>query len=56
MSNELICIGMLSVLYVYQSYRFWKLKLDMWDQIIELWRCQKRILQFIKELYERNKK
>lgn len=53
MSDELICIGILSALYVYQSYRIHQLKLDVLDQLIELWRCQKEILQFIKGLYER---
>lgn len=53
MNTEFICIAFLGVLYVYQSYRIHQLKLDVLDQLIELWRCQKEILQFIKGLYER---
>ncbi len=54
MSSEFISIIILGALCIYQSYRLGKLKLDMLDQLIELWRCQKRTLQFIKDLYERN--
>lgn len=53
MSNELICIVLLGTLYVYQGYRIRQLRLDMLDQLIQLWRCQNEILQLIKELYER---
>lgn len=41
-------------LCVYQGYRIQQLKLDVFNQLIELWRCQKEILQLIKRLYERN--
>ena len=52
MSNELICIVFLGILYVYQSYRIWQLKLDMLDYLTRHWRCQKETLQLIKRLYE----
>lgn len=55
MSNGLICIVLLGTLYVYQGYRIRQLRLDMLDQLIQLWRCQNEILQLSKELYERNK-
>lgn len=55
MSNELICIVLLGTLCVYQGYRIRQLRLDMLDQLIRLWRSQNKILQLIKELYERNK-
>lgn len=55
MSNELICIVFLDILYVYQSYRFWKLKHDVFTQLSKLWLVQKELLQLIKRLYERNK-
>lgn len=55
MSNELICIVFLGILYVYQSYRFWKLKHDVFTQLSKLWLVQKELLQLIKRLYERNK-
>ena len=54
MSFEFICNVILGALCIYQGYRIRQLKLDMLDQIIELWRCQKRTLQLIKCLYERN--
>ena len=54
MSDGLICIGMLSVLYVYQSYRFCKLKYDVFTQLSKLWLVQNENLQLIKRLYERN--
>lgn len=54
MSFEFICNIILGTLCVYQGYRIHQLKLDMLDQIIELWRCQTRTLQLIKDLYERN--
>ena len=55
MSNELICIVLLGTLYVYQGYRIRQLRLDMLDQLIQLWRYQKITLQHIRDLYERNK-
>lgn len=55
MSSEFISIIILGTLYGYQSYRLGKLKKDMLDQLIELWRCQKEILQLIKDLYKRDK-
>nr|DAH70706.1 MAG TPA: hypothetical protein [Caudoviricetes sp.] len=42
MSNGLICIVLLGTLCVYQGYRIRQLRLDMLDQLIQLWRCQKR--------------
>lgn len=54
MSNELICIVFLGTLCVYQGYRIRQLKLDVFNQLIELWLCQKEILQLIKRLYEKN--
>lgn len=54
MSFDFICNVILGTLCVYQGYRIRQLRLDMLDQLIELWRCQKEILQFIKELYEKN--
>lgn len=55
MSNELICIVFLGTLCVYQGYRIRQLRLNMLDQLIRLWLCQKEILQLIKRLYERIK-
>lgn len=55
MSDEFICIVFLGTLCVYQGYRIRQLRLDMLDQLIQLWRSQNEILQLIKELYERNK-
>lgn len=54
MSFEFIWNVILGTLCIYQGYRIRQLKLDMLDQLIELWRCQKRTLQLIKDLYERN--
>ena len=52
MSADFICNGILGILCVYQGYRIRQLRLDMLDQLIRLWRCQKEILQLIKRLYE----
>lgn len=54
MSFEFICNVILGTLCVYQGYRIQQLKLDVLDQIIELWRHQKITLQLIRDLYERS--
>lgn len=54
MSDDFICIVFLCILYVYQSYRFCKLKHDVFTQLSKLWLFQKENLQLIKRLYERN--
>lgn len=55
MSADFICNVILCTLCIYQGYRIRQLKQDILDQIIELWRHQKITLQFITDLYERNK-
>lgn len=40
MSNELICIVSLSILCVYQSYRFWKLEKLVFTQFAKIWNFQ----------------
>lgn len=42
MSDELICIAFLSILYVYQSYRFWKLEKLVFTQFAKIWNFSAR--------------
>lgn len=50
MSDELICIGMLSALYVYQSYRFWKLEKLVFTQFAKIWNFQHDVIDAIDRL------
>ena len=50
MSDELICIGMLSALYVYQSYRFWKLEKLVFTQFAKIWNFQHDVIDAIDTL------
>ena len=50
MSDELICIGMLSVLYVYQSYRHWKLEKLVFKQLSDVWNFQHDVIDAIDRL------
>lgn len=50
MSNELICIVNLSVLCVYQSYRFWKLEKLVFTQLSKIWDFQHDVINTIDRL------
>ena len=50
MSNELICIVSLSVLCVYQSYRFWKLEKLVLTQLSKIWDFQRDVINAIASL------
>lgn len=50
MSDELICIGMLSALYVYQSYRHWKLEKLVFTQFAKIWNFQHDVIDAIDRL------
>lgn len=60
MSNEFICIIFLAVLYVYQCYRFWKLKNFMQHsynfmlkQMSEMWNFQHGVVDTLDMLKEK---
>ena len=40
MSSESICIIFLCILYVYQSYRHWKLEKLVFKQLSDVWNFQ----------------
>ena len=50
MSNELICIVSLSVLCVYQSYRFWKLEKLVFTQFDKILNFQHDVINAIDSL------
>ena len=50
MSDELICIAFLSILYVYQSYRFWKLEKLVFTQFAKIWNFQHDVIDAIDRL------
>lgn len=50
MSDELICIGILSVLYVYQSYRHWKLEKLVFKQLCAVWNFQHMVVDLFDKL------
>lgn len=47
MSNELICIVSLSILCVYQSYRFCKLEKLVFTQFAKIWNFQHDVIDAI---------
>lgn len=50
MSDELICIAFLSILYVYQSYRHWKLEKLVFKQLSDVWNFQHDVIDAIDRL------
>lgn len=50
MSNELICIVSLSILCVYQSYRFWKLEKLVFAQFDKILNFQHDLINAIDSL------
>ena len=50
MSDGIICIGMFSALYVYQSYRFWKLEKIVFTQFAKIWNFQHDVIDTIDTL------
>lgn len=50
MSSEFISIIILGVLYVYQSYRFWKLKKLVFTQFAKIWNFQHDVIDAIDRL------
>lgn len=50
MSDELICIGILSALYVYQSYRLFKLEKFVLKHLSDVWNFQHDIIDAIDTL------
>lgn len=50
MSDELICIGILSALYVYQSYRLFKLEKFVLKHLSAVWNFQHDVIDAIDRL------
>lgn len=50
MSSEFISIIILSTLYVYQSYRFWKLEKLVFTQFAKIWNFQHDVIDAIDRL------
>lgn len=50
MNAEFICIAFLSILYVYQSYRFWKLEKLVFTQFAKIWNFQHDVIDAIDRL------
>ena len=50
MSSEFISIIILGALYVYQSYRFWKLEKLVFTQLSKIWDFQHDVINAIDRL------
>ena len=50
MSSEFISIIILGALYVYQSYRFWKLEKLVFTQFAKIWNFQHDVIDTIDRL------
>lgn len=50
MNAEFICIIFLGVLYVYQSYRFWKLEKLVFKQLSDVWNFQHMVVDAFDKL------
>lgn len=44
MNAEFICIVFLGILYVYQSYRHWKLEKLVFKQLCDVWDFQHKVV------------
>lgn len=53
MSEELICIGMLSALYVYQTYRLFKLEKFVLKHLSDVWKFQHMVVDVIDKISKR---
>lgn len=50
MNAEFICIVFLGALYVYQSYRHWKLEKLVFKQLCDVWNFQHDVIDAIDRL------
>ena len=53
MSDELICIGILSALYVYQSYRLFKLERFVLKHLSAVWESQHMVVDALDKISKR---
>lgn len=53
MNAEFICIIFLGVLYVYQSYRFWKLEKLVFTQLTHIWQFQSLVVDALDKISKR---
>lgn len=52
MSSESICIIFLCILYVYQSYRHWKLEKLVLKQLSDVWDFQHKVVDAIDKTFK----
>ncbi len=52
MSSESICIIFLCILYVYQSYRHWKLEKLVLKQLSDVWDFQYKVVDAIDKIFK----
>ena len=52
MSSESICIIFLCILYVYQSYRHWKLEKLVLKQLSDVWDFQHKVVDVIDKIFK----
>lgn len=52
MSSESICIIFLCILYVYQSYRHWKLEKLVLKQLSDVWDFQHKVVDTIDKIFK----
>lgn len=55
MSSESICIIFLCILYVYQSYRHWKLEKLVLKQLSDVWDFQHKVVDAIDKIFQRDR-
>lgn len=53
MSSEFISIIILGTLYVYQSYRFWKLEKLVFTQLTHIWQFQHMVVDVLDKISKR---
>ena len=52
MNAEFICIVFLGALYVYQSYRHWKLEKLVLKQLSDVWDFQHKVVDAIDKIFK----
>lgn len=53
MSNEFICIALLNALYLYQSYRLFKLEKFVLKQLSAVWEFQHMVVDALDKISKR---
>lgn len=53
MRYEFICFVSLGILYIYQSYRFWKLEKLVFTQLTHIWQFQRMVVDTLDKISRR---